>query len=120
MIIHRYVPPPPSRPRYNNNNDIETNNIFDDKQVGHWKNPQKGFFIDVPPKYYKENPVKQQFYQQQYLNDVLKNLHSKSNKYNVIAFKNKYRNVPYYVVSSPSVVVGKSKIFLCLHCSIDN
>lgn len=52
----------------------------------------------IPPKYYK-NPVKQQYYQQQYLNEFLKYLNSKQIKYNVVAIKSKYHNVPYYVVS---------------------
>lgn len=95
------MPPPPSRPRYNNNlNDIETNNIPNDKDKLQFKNDAinnpNGFFVDVPPKFYKASPAKQQ-----YLNDVFsKNYYSKSNKYSIIAFKDKYRNVPYYVVSS--------------------
>lgn len=99
LSLYRYVLPPPSRPRYNNDNEIETNNIFDDKQSKQWKNQPNGFFVDVPPKFFKGNPAKQQYYQQQYLNNVLKDLYHKSNKYNVIAIKNKYHNVPYYVVS---------------------
>lgn len=46
------MPPPPSRPRYNN--DIETNDIFNDKIYNkngvtneHIKYNPKGFFIDV-------------------------------------------------------------------------
>lgn len=108
----RYVPPPPSRPRYNQNNDIPTNEIgndndIDDARYGR-KYPTKhnndgSFFVDVPPKFYKTaSPAKQQYYQQQYLNDLLnRNLYSQSNgKYNIIAFKNTYHNVPYYVVST--------------------
>lgn len=97
----RYVPPPPSRPRYNNNNnyDIETNDITNDNDVKSSikNNQQKGFFVDVPPKFYKSS-AKQQYYQQQYLNDVFsKNYYNKANKFNIIAFKDKYRGLPYYV-----------------------
>lgn len=125
------MPPPPSRPRYNSNiNDIETNQIPNDKEQlpsptnngviasvkNDYQNNPNGFFVDVPPKFYKSSPAKQQFYQQQYLNDLFsKNYYSKSNKYNVIAFKDKYRNIPYYVVSAwieDSVV---QTIYFCLH-----
>lgn len=107
FILCRYVPPPPSRPRYNNidifnNNDIKTNHIPTDRELSkaQAKDNGKGFFVDVPPKFYKVSPAKQQFYQQQYLNDVFsKNYYSKANKYSVIAFKDKYRGLPYYVVS---------------------
>lgn len=104
------MPPPPSRPRYNTNgindifgqqNDIETNNIPNDKEFnnGYKDNNAKGFFVDVPPKFYKSS-AKQLYYQQQYLNDVFsKNYYSKANKFSVIAFKDKYRGLPYYVVS---------------------
>lgn len=60
------------------------------------------YLLQVPPKFHK-NPVKQQFYQQQYFNELLRNLNSKSNKYNVIAIKSKYYNVPYYVVSNSNI-----------------
>lgn len=96
--------PPPSRPRYNNidifnqNNDIETNNIPNEKN--YIKDNEKGFFVNVLPKFYK-SPAKQQFYQQQYLNDVFsKNYYNKANKYSIISFKDKYRGLPYYVVSN--------------------
>ena len=96
------MPPPPSRPRYENN-DIETNNIPNDKDIitnGISKETNaRGFFVDVPPKFYKSS-AKQQYYQQQYLNDVFsKNYYNKANKYSIIAFKDKYRGLPYYVVS---------------------
>lgn len=94
------MPPPPSRPRYNNNYDIETNHITNDNDLKNGvKHNNKGFFVDVPPKFYKSS-AKQQFYQQQYLNDVFsKNYYSKASKYSIIAFKDKYRGLPYYVVS---------------------
>ncbi|XP_055322966.1 uncharacterized protein LOC129578437 isoform X2 [Sitodiplosis mosellana] len=95
---YRYVPPPPSRPRYDNN-DIETNKIPNDKDFnnGYKETNARGFFVDVPPKFYKSS-AKQQYHQQQYLNDVFsKNYYSKANKYSIIAFKDKYRGLPYYV-----------------------
>lgn len=113
----RYVPPPPSRPKYNQNptngytkdwyND-QANEISNDYDKYGQKYPTKqsndgGFFVDVPPKFFKTaSPAKQQYYQQQYLQDILNtNFYSQSNgKYNIIAFKNTYHNVPYYVVSS--------------------
>lgn len=104
-LYFRYVPPPPSRPRYNDNNDIATNNIpIDNKELIKRTKYDKGFFVDVPPKFYKTaSPAKQQFYQQQYLNDVFsKNYYNKANKYSIIAFKDKYRGLPYYVVSTTS------------------
>lgn len=99
--FYRYVPPPPSRPRYNNNYDIESNHITNDNDVksSNKNNQQKGFFVDVPPKFYKSS-AKQQYYQQQYLNDLFsKNYYNKANKFSIIAFKDKYRGLPYYVVS---------------------
>lgn len=99
------MPPPPSRPRYNGNNDIASNNIPNDNRElikrTKYEN-EKGFFVDVPPKFYKSaSPAKQQYYQQQYLNDVFsKNYYNKANKYSIIAFKDKYRGLPYYVVST--------------------
>lgn len=105
------MPPPPSRPRYNQNNDIDTNLITNDNAIGGSRygpkdlarqNNGESFFVDVPPKFYKTASLaKQQFYQQQYLNDfVNKNLYSHSNnKHNIIAFKKTYHNVSYYVVS---------------------
>lgn len=100
-MLYRFVPPPPSRPSYNNN-DIETNNIPNDKEYNKdLKKNARGFIVDVPPKFYKSS-AKQQYYQQQYLNDVFsKNYYSKTdkNKYSIIAFKDKYRGLSYYVVS---------------------
>lgn len=56
----------------------------------------------MPPKLLKSvSPGKQQYYLQQYFDEVLRrNVYDKNVKYNVIAFKNTYRNVPYYVVSN--------------------
>lgn len=115
-IYSRYVPPPPSRPKYNQNPtngftkdwfNYQSNEISNDYDK-YQKYPTKqsnadGFFVDVPPKFFKTaSPAKQQYYQQQYLQDILNtNFYSQSNgKYNIIAFKNTYHNVPYYVVSS--------------------
>lgn len=101
------MPPPPSRPRYENNGfntDIETNNIPNDKDINTKETNARGFFVDVPPKFYKSS-AKQQYYQQQALNDVFsKNYYSKANKYSIIAFKDKYRGLPYYVVSMMMVL----------------
>lgn len=94
---YRYVPPPPSRPRYNNNfNDIETNNIpNDDRELR--KDNGKRLFVDVPPKFYKSS-AKQQFYRQQYFKDLInENKYGKPNKYSIVAFKDKYRGL--YLVS---------------------
>lgn len=100
LFFHdRYVPPPPSRPRYDNN-DIETNNIPNDKDIniGYKESNARGFFVDVPPKFYKSS-AKQQYYQQQHLKDVFsKNYYNKANKYSIIAFKDKYFGYPFYVV----------------------
>lgn len=52
--VFSYVPPPPSRPRYNQFNDIETNQISND--IDPYSNAKynpyappnpKGFFLDV-------------------------------------------------------------------------
>lgn len=94
----RYVPPPPSRPRYNSNiNDIETNHIpRDDRELR--KDNGKGYFVDVPPKFFYKSPAKQQYYQQQYLKSLFNdNNSSKPNKYSIVAFKDKYRGL--YLVS---------------------
>lgn len=110
--IFRYVPPPPSRPRYNND-DIETNNIFSEKEnkSGIKESNARGFFVDVPPKFYKASPAKQQYYQDQYLNDIFsKNYYNKANKYSIIAFKDKYRGLPYYVVSNLKKFVLPKKL----------
>ncbi|XP_031619929.1 uncharacterized protein LOC116338642 isoform X2 [Contarinia nasturtii] len=99
---YRYVPPPPSRPRYNNN-DIESNNIFNDNEKYNEiknvkENNARGFFVDVPPKFYKTSLAKQQYYQDKYLNDIFsKNYYNKADKYSIIAFKDKYHGLPYYV-----------------------
>lgn len=106
------MPPPPSRPRYNQNNDIETNQISNNDVDGNGNvngyashdrdKHSSGFFVDIPPKYLDGlSPAKQQYYLQQYFAEVLsKHFHDENVKYNVIAFKNTYRNVPYYVVSA--------------------
>lgn len=122
----RYVPPPPSRPRFNqNNNDIETNEIPNNREnnIGangyasknyndyNKQNNYDGFFVNIPPKFYK-SAAKQQYYQQQQLNDILnQNYYSKTNKYNIIAFKDKYYNVPYYVVSNWHLIYKRPKHF---------
>lgn len=123
------MPPPPSRPRYNQNNDIHTNEIANDNINGiandakyptkvNNNNNNDGFFVDIPPKFFKTaSPAKQQYYQQQYLNEILnRNFYNHANgKYNIIAFKNTYHNVPYYVVS-----VSNYKLIILYSSSSNN
>lgn len=115
------MPPPPSRPRYNQNNDIETNQISNngnsDNGNGYApkdrdKQNTSGFFVDVPPKFFMAlSPAKQQYYLQQHVNELIeKHFHDKNVKFNVIAFKDKYRNVPYYVVSVRDPMINNHKM----------
>lgn len=107
----RYVPPPPSRPRYRENtgfdapnpndvvhdpynsidpisNEIATNEVADFDA----NNNKLSYYAPYVPKYFKISG--------KYANDVYKaKYYSKFQKYNVIAYKDKYQNVPYFVVS---------------------
>lgn len=137
----RYVTPPPSRPRYNNPDNYQQNNIvqnappppppFNPQQPQYDQHQQQcqqqrqiqkyqqllyqqqlqqqkfngdhqpktfsknnndlGYLVEIVPKFYKLA---------QHPNDVFSaNYYAKQKKWNVIAYKDKYNNVPYYVVS---------------------
>lgn len=111
LQIHSYVQPPPSR--FQHNQDILTNSIPNDddlhgseryiaESVDRLKgNHKNGFYIDLP--------TMADYKRQKKWNSLIKTNYKliKSKKYNVIAFKHKYHNVPYYIVSDRNCIVWK-------------
>jgi len=105
---YRYVPPPPSRPRQientgfqlpNPTNQVAYNNQYNSinpisneipNDVPNNNNNKLSYYVEYVPKYFKVGGKHDtDVYTAKY--------YSKYQKYNIIAYKDKYHNVPYYV-----------------------